>query len=106
MYIDPGNGQGWTIRKNVSEFRAFDQEIRKGLKKGVLKKSGASGISAALSSGGLWTDHSPRGLDPRRVRNYLYKYLLCVEENTNRRSCRSTGKTYYPAASLLICSGY
>jgi hypothetical protein len=68
MYIDPGNGQGWTIQKNVSEFRIFDQEIRKGL-----KKSGATrGISAALSSGGVWTDHSPRGLDPRKVRNYLY----------------------------------
>ncbi|KAJ6572088.1 hypothetical protein B0H19DRAFT_1231662 [Mycena capillaripes] len=75
LSVDPGNRQGWTIQKKISDFRVFDEKIREGL-----KKSGTAGIPAPLSGSGIWTDRSPRGLDPRKVRNCDYEYLLCVKE--------------------------
>ncbi|KAF7368666.1 hypothetical protein MVEN_00190900 [Mycena venus] len=67
MYVDPGNGQGWMVQKEHSELCAFDSKI-----KADLKKSGVKLTHVVVDGSGIWKDHSPNGLAPRK--NTLQKY--------------------------------
>lgn len=76
MSVQHGNGQGWNIQKKISDFLVFDEKIRKSL-----MKAGMVGIPGPIFRGSeVWTDRSPRGLDPRKVRNWRYKYFIRVEK--------------------------
>jgi RalA-binding protein 1 len=65
LAVDPGNGHGWTVEKQLPAFLVFDQEIRDGL-----KTVGGRDIPS-VPENKVWKDRAPTACDGRRVRKFF-----------------------------------